>query len=176
MNTQSTNINLPSENPWKIDSPPVTQLVEENPNGNSSNISPEHIVPVPRLTPQEIDRLKRVRLELLKGAIMGGAFGAALGGSAYMIAQRISSIKPYLPKRYGFPAVVGVTGSVFAYLFAVSKGKNAFAEVADIVKKNATVIATYQGNIRKVEQEIVNNLDDSFHRRAEAIRKAKEEK
>jgi hypothetical protein len=125
------------------------------------------------LSPKEIERLAEVRQALWKGALKGGAMGIAWGGMIYLAAERLPQVRPLLPKKFGLPLSIACHGCLFAYLGSVYYGKSGISEVGDIIRKGETIPpGSYSALARKREKELFSNIEESYHRRADAIKQS----
>lgn len=135
----------------------------------------------PRFSKSDLQRLRAVRLQLFEGAARGALIGGVAGGGVYLFVKHFYLLP--LPKRFGFAVTTTASACVFAYIGAVVYGKNAIAEVGDVIRKadrrsiieevEQNRITPYRAELLNQERQVIQNMESSFERRAEAIRQFK---
>lgn len=158
-------------------------------------ISPElrevdQTAPLPVIDAETRHELRRVRQELWMGSLKGLVGGIFLGVALHNLATRIPQLKKKFKTNRNTMVFTAITcGACCSYLGSVVQGKNAFAfsNIIELLRRDMSGVTTangsdptglttlsYQAQLRQNENHVLNNLDQSFHRRAEAIKKAKE--
>lgn len=155
---------------------------------SSSSVPPESNDPntilQKLLSKEDRERLNNARKESLIGAGKGFLFGGVLGFTGYQIAHFIPQLKNKLHRNHLVAGVL-VTGAAFSYIFSVVKGQNSMMFMYDVFRKGPQITSTdsdslvpsrvtsYQATVLNNEREQINQFEDAFHRRAEAIRQTK---
>lgn len=67
-------------------------------------------------------------------------------------------------------AVILLSSAIGSFLGSVVHGKNSVQYIGDIFKRGSNSTSTYQNQLNKNEQELIDSFDESFKRREEAIR------
>jgi NhaP-type Na+/H+ or K+/H+ antiporter len=135
------------------------------------------------LDPNAWKRLRAVRVNLWLGAMKGLGVGLLTGYAGHYLAKRYS--KSLQLTRNSLVLTMFVSGATCSYLGAVVYGKNSFSEITDIflglpkvVPKNHDLkeeTASYSEVLRENDRNLVASFETSYIRRAEAIKKAKEQ-
>lgn len=154
----------------------------------------------PAIDAETRQQLVRVRQELWTGSLKGLVGGIFLAIAVHKLIPTIPQLRGKLKvNRNTLVFSVITCGACCSYIGAVVHGKNAFAfsNIIELFRRNASTSSmiqhdnvsslqsvqsshdqspslSYQAQLQNNTQNILNNLDESFHRRAEAIKRAKE--
>ena len=115
-------------------------------------------------------RLKEVKKEVWKGGLTGVLAGGCLGGLGHFGALKFFPQMSKKLNRNTLMATILLTSAIGSFLGSVVNGKNSVQYIGDIFKRGSKSTSTYQNQLNKNEQELVESFDESFKRREEAIR------
>lgn len=135
-------------------------------------------------------KLGAVKSNLWTGSLAGLVFGAFAGKALHDVAHHFSKNKKQFNKSTQLLSMIS-SAVVCSYLGSVVNGKQSFVREMFYEGRPALQrplvtaavqdddlnpkISTYQAKILQNQREIVTSFDDAFHRRAEAIRRKKEQ-
>lgn len=115
-------------------------------------------------------RLKEVRKEVWKGGLKGVVIGGILGGAGHCAVVKFFPQASKKLNRNTLMATILLATAVGSFLGSVVNGKNSVQYIGDIFKRGSNSASTYQNQLNKNEQELIESFDESFKRREEAIR------
>lgn len=138
------------------------------------------------IDPNTWRKLWTVRVDLWTGSVGGLVIGGVIGKALHDIAQYFSKNKKQFNKNTMVLSIFA-SAATCSYLGSVVSGKQSltnamFLSGPIMAPKLPSVqddlnpkISSYQAKVLENQQELVRNFDASFQRRAEAIRKMKED-
>jgi hypothetical protein len=138
-------------------------------NGNNSNIQPLSTFPKPVSVLDGLSNVDRI----MNGFYMGGAFGMGVGLAVLQLARRNPQIKNFLPRRYQLPIVLGIPTYFCSGLAVIYAGGD---ELDEFVTARVKDVVSTRVSIANHHIAAVSSHEESFQRRAAAIRKAKLER
>jgi hypothetical protein len=134
-------------------------------NGSNSYTRPLPIFPEPASVLDGLPNVDRI----MNGFYLGGAFGLGVGLAVLRLARSNPQIKNFLPRRYQLPIVLGIPTYFCSGLAVIYAGGDELDEFLTARVKDVVSDRVSRSNHHIAA---VSSQEESFQRRAEAIRKA----
>lgn len=144
----------------------------------------------PRLDLEANHRLKIIRSEIWLGGVKGMFYGLLIGAGMHTLAKKTTFfVSPKIRSQMNNNTLVMtsmVTASIFSYLGSLVQGHNTVANMVDFyalfnsskrridADRQNNGLTGYSAQLLKNDEETLVNAEEAFHRRALAIKQAKE--
>mmetsp|Transcript_18296 Transcript_18296/g.18378 ORF Transcript_18296/g.18378 Transcript_18296/m.18378 type:complete len:137 (+) Transcript_18296:232-642(+) len=126
------------------------------------------------LDPDSFRRIADVRRDVWTGGFTGLAVGISFGVMAYFVSSRYPPLKQYKTNNH-FVLITLISGSLCSFVGSLSSGRNSIQYVGDIFR-NKSISSSYVSTMKENENDLLNQSEEAYARRVEAIRKKKEGK
>ena len=127
----------------------------------------------PNLSEDSRRKLNDVRREIWSGGLTGLFSGLCLGyGSSLLLLNlrsKIPSLEKINQKNYRVSAVL-ICGALGSFLGATVRGKNESYQLQEVYMENAKATGGYISHAQNKEKEILQEMEDRYRRRQEAIK------